>query len=394
MSKKILVISPVPSHPQNAGNRARIYNLLLSLKAAGHEVYFAYVEETPGDKAAMRQCWGDQFFSIPYTKPKTAHRKRPKHLAAKLWVKLQAVLGNDPRYTYAIDDWYDERIDASIADISKKVQPEVVIAEYVFFSKALEAFDSSVLKIIDTHDVFTNRYKLYLKNKQKPRWFSTTKQEEKKGLRRADVAIAIQSKEASFLSQLLQAHQRVVTIGHLATLQPISSHAENHSILYIGSRNRINVSGVQFFIREVLPKVRATLDDVQLIMAGEICDVVEDFDGCRKLGRIDTLADAYGLANVTINPVHFGTGLKIKSIEALGYSKPLVTTSIGAEGLEDGAGKAFIVADTPDDFARSIIEILSDKQRREALAKQAYCFAKQRNLQCLESLTNLLEQRG
>lgn len=393
MSKKILVVSPVPSHPQNAGNRARIYSLLLSFKEAGHDVYFAYIEETSGDKAAMRQCWGDNFFSIPYTKPKTAYRKYPKRLAAKVAVKLKAILGTDPRYTYFIDDWYDSHIDDYIAELSTKIKPDVVIAEYVFFSKVLESFDSSVLKIIDTHDVFTNRYKLYLSNRQKPRWFSTTEKEEKKGLRRADVAIAIQEKEAHFFSQLLPSAQRVVTVGHLVSLQKIPFQEKNNAILYIGSRNQINVSGLQFFIREVLPKIKEKLADVQLILAGEICDAIEDFEGCLKLGRVETLAEVYALANVAINPVYFGTGLKIKSIEALGYSRPLVTTSVGAEGLEDSAGKAFIVADTPDDFARSLTEILSDRQKREALSKQAYDFAKQRNLQCLKSLTELLEQR-
>ena len=108
MSKKILVISPVPSHPQNAGNRARIYNLLLGLKDLDHDVYFAHIEETLGDKLAMQQCWGENFFEIPYTKPKTAERKRSKGWGNKVAVRALTWLGSDPRYTYAIDDWYDD----------------------------------------------------------------------------------------------------------------------------------------------------------------------------------------------------------------------------------------------------------------------------------------------
>ena len=279
--------------------------------------------------------------------------------------------------------------DDAMAELANTIRPDVVIAEYVFFSKALDNFDESVLKIIDTHDVFTDRYKLYLRNNQKPRWFSTTQKEEKKGLRRADMAIAIQEQEASFFASLLPS-QQVVTVGHLVSLQSIPLEEKNHAILYVGSRNHINVSGVERFIQAVFPKVKEKLPDVKLILAGEICDVVEDFESCLKLGRVASLTNVYALANVVINPVYFGTGLKIKSTEALGYARPLVTTPAGAEGLESGAGKAFIVAETPDDFAQSIVSILSEKQRREALSSQAYHFAKQRNLQCLESLENAL----
>lgn len=392
MSNKILIISPTPSHPQNAGNRARIYNLLLNLREAGYDVYFVHIEETPGDKASMQDCWGDRFFAVPYVKPETAYRKPSKHIAVKIITKLKALLGSDPRYTYSIDDWYDDRIQDSIAELSKQINPDVVIAEYVFFSKVLESFNANVLKVIDTHDAFTNRYKLYLRNQQTPRWFSTTQKEEKKGLRRADVVVAIQDKEAKFFATLIQPHQRVITVGHFVTSHslPLSTESGNHSILYIGSRNPINVDGVNWFIQKILPKVRARIMNAKLILAGEICDVVEDFEHGIKLGRVESLEDAYALATIVINPVRFGTGLKIKSIEALGYSKPLVTTPVGAEGLETGIDKAFVVANTSEEFARSIIQLCSDSARYQDLAHNAYAFAKAWNQDCLSALTRVL----
>ena len=118
--------------------------------------------------------------------------------------------------------------------------------------------------------------------------------------------------------------------------------------------------------------------------------MVDDFDGCLKLGQVEALEEAYALSDVIINPVYFGTGLKIKSIEALGYAKPLVTTPIGAEGLEAGANEAFLIADTADEFAQSIIEVFSDDQLREDLSNNAYDFAKQWNQICLEALMTLL----
>ena len=190
--KKILVISPVPSHPQNQGNRARIYSLLLNLKEMGHYVYFVHIKQDIGEDKSMEQCWGEKFYSIPYERPKTAYKKPLKRLDQKIVRRLQSLVVSDTQFTYAIDDWYDDSINEALIDLSRSINPDVVIVEYVFFSKALELFGKDVLKIIDTHDIFADRYKLYQKNKQAPRWYSTTKKEENKGLSRANIVIAIQ----------------------------------------------------------------------------------------------------------------------------------------------------------------------------------------------------------
>ena len=81
---------------------------------------------------------------------------------------------------------------------------------------------------------------------------------------------------------------------------------------------------------------------------------------------------------------------KIKTIEALGHAKALVTTSVGAEGLEDGAGKAFLVAEGADDFATAVVDILRDQSRAEALAQSAANFALQKNHCTLQELKAVL----
>lgn len=76
MSKRILVISPAATHPQIHGNRQRIYTLLLNLRELGNDVYFVHVRRSEGDEEAMRQCWGEKFYSLPYEIPKATRRKR------------------------------------------------------------------------------------------------------------------------------------------------------------------------------------------------------------------------------------------------------------------------------------------------------------------------------
>ena len=90
---------------------------------------------------------------------------------------------------------------------------------------------------------------------------------------------------------------------------------------------------------------------------------------------MEDLALAYGSAEVVVNPMQFGTGLKIKTLEALGYARALVTTPCGATGLEEGAGTAFQMASDARSFADEVSRLLMDRQRSQTLGAAGYRFA-------------------
>lgn len=385
MGRKILVISPTPSHPQNAGNRVRIYQLLVNLQEMNHEVYFLYINVEPCDEEIMKSFWNNKFYSAPYKQPS-------RTLIKKVIRTLKSFIVNESKHIYTIDDWYDNSLDEFIVKLSLEHSFDTVIVEYVFFSKVLECFNENVLKIIDTHDIFTDRHKIYLENSQQPRWYSTTAKEEKKGLNRANVIIAIQPKEKDYFLSLTD--KKVITVSHLALLhKPVKqlvSADGTKKILFLGSANPINIHGVSFFINNVFPRVKLNFPNIQFLLAGEVCDLIEDFDLCLKLGKVDNVDYAYALADLVVNPVLFGTGLNIKTIEALGYSKPLVTTLIGSKGLEDGRDIAFLVADDPESFSLSIINILSNTELADGLSRNAYNYAKRLNEKSLQELKSVL----
>ena len=141
---------------------------------------------------------------------------------------------------------------------------------------------------------------------------------------------------------------------------------------------------------EVLPRVRDKVPGVELALVGSICEHVDDTIGLTKLGTVSDLRPAYASAALVVNPLRIGTGLKIKTIEALGHGKSLVTTPIGAEGLETGDGAAFLIAETATEFADAIIGLLHDRQRAETMAVCANRFAAQSNHQVLKSLQAIL----
>lgn len=381
MKRKILLVSPTPSHPQTAGNRARVDALLTMIRSLGHDVYFLHIENEAGSPEMMREAWGDRYFSVGY--------KRPRSKFARIRRRLLGLLNEDARYTYSIDEWYDDSVDEAVKGLHEKYGFDTVIVEYVFFSRVLECFDDGVLKIIDTHDAFANRHRHYLEKGQRPKWFTTTAREEGRGFDRADVVIAIQDKEKEIFSR--QTRARVITVGHMVPIVDGRAEARKRGqMLFVASDNAINVEGIKLFIENTLPEIRRALPEAELVMAGTVCRLVDDHPGIVKLGRVDDLQPLYERASLVINPVIFNTGLSIKNLEALGFSRPLLTAPVGAEGIEDGTGEAFLVAEEPRGFAREAVRVLSDEEYAERISQAARRYASSWNDSVIRQLENIL----
>jgi glycosyltransferase involved in cell wall biosynthesis len=385
MKKKVLVISPVPSHPITAGNRASIYQILKSLIEMGHELHFLYVNTEPWqvDESKMAECWGPNFYFVPYTYPRRSLRRyaeRLKFLFRKGFAELLPV-----------DYAYDSSLDSYLSQLTARIKFDVVIVEYVFWSKALECFSPDVIKVVDTHDVFTNRHLLHRKTGKAFRWYTTTAKEEGKGLSRANIVIARHEKEKQFFQTLTS--KKVITVGHMLVLhKPSKVEPTKGRILFVGSDAEFNRDGIQYFITEILPRIRSSIPDASLHVAGNVCNTIEETPGCVKLGVVENLAPIYDSASVVIIPIHFGTGQSVKTIEALGHAKPVVSTSVGARGLDQGEERIFLVADTPEEFSQSVINVLTDSRLSEQLSSAAFKYAEKWNKDSVKELAAVLSQ--
>ena len=113
--------------------------------------------------------------------------------------------------------------------------------------------------------------------------------------------------------------------------------------------------------------------DYNFQIAGTICKHIPDSDDYEKLGIVDDVGETYRNARVVINPVRHGTGLNIKTIEALSYTKPLVSHSIGVRGLRSDLPIAK-VTDDDEAFADAIIELLESDEKAKELCDNARSF--------------------
>src|SRR5689334_1649851 len=192
---KVLVVSPVPTDPQTAGNRARVLNLFTALQGLGHDVTFAYApyEHSSDDCEAMGRRLSHRLCVLRTPGPPFQTQ------FARLKRKVKRALGLPSAHLWDVDEWFDDGLLPQMMSLQKIENFDCVVIEYVFLSKLASVFPKSVRTIIDTHDLFADRHKHYLKNGMKPVWFATTAAKEANALNRVDAVIAIQESEAAYL---------------------------------------------------------------------------------------------------------------------------------------------------------------------------------------------------
>lgn len=384
---KVLVIAPFPTDPLDAGNRARVANFIAALKADEHEVHFAHIQTTDFDGDAMvRRIGTDKVHLLPYI----AH---PPGLPRQMrWLRqVGQRLSFDRSFVWPIDDWYAKVCTPLLAALHSQHRFDVVVVNYVFLTKAFDAFPAPCLRVLDTHDSMGLRHRRYLRIGMKPHWFSTTMADEERGFRRADVLIAIQPHEAAEFRRRLGPAERpaVVTVGHLIDLPSLSPLPDRPSAVFVGSHNPLNVQGLQHYLAHVHPLVRRSVPDFKLVVAGASAAELPDAPGLVKLGYVSNLSQAFQAGRVFINPVLMGTGVAIKLLDAMAYGMPCVSTRSGARGLE--AVTSIDVADDHDNagFAARMVALLTDPELCESRRASVRAAAEQWNVTQLAALSAL-----
>lgn len=316
MHKQVLIVSPIPSHPQFQGNSARIYRLNQMFKQIGYTVHFVYFGMEglmPHQQRAMESDW-DYFY---YVKPEGP-----------------AALPSYGEY-FDIDDWYDQRVSTLVESLCSQWRFDVCVVNYVWFSKVLEAVPDSVYKVIDTHDVFGDRHIVAREAGLEPVWFYTTKALEAYALERADLVLAIQNEEQAYFQSITQT--KVEVMGFVTPFQQITARRraknEKRRVGYIGSGNPFNLVSVRTFQQAVMNNP-ALSREFEFVLAGTICkSFVAENQIFNIIGMVDDLDDFYREVDIVVNPMVGGTGLKIKSLEALSFGKPLLATVDAMVGI-------------------------------------------------------------
>ncbi len=181
-------------------------------------------------------------------------------------------------------------------------------------------------------------------------------------------------------------------LGDLAALRPnnfedyiadnITINNNSHpSILFVGNfAYEPNVDAALYFSREIFPIILKRVPDARLFLVGnsptpEICALVSNKQ-IMVTGRVPTLIPFYKHADIVVCPLRIGGGVKVKVLEALGWGKAIVSTSIGAQGIDMSNHRAVAVADDIKNFAEKVIQFLEHPKERQIQEQEAIAYAK------------------
>ena len=280
--------------------------------------------------------------------------------------------------------WYDfvNEVDrAAFFNLVRQIQPEVIVIEYLWLTRLVTKLPHAVRKrvrvVLDAHDVMHERTTAYLLHGRLVEQGATL-EEEIAALKYFDMILAIQSADAKKFSGLV-AKAEILTVPHAPAVRSLRSvEPSNRRVLFVGSASLPNVDGLAQFLDYVWPRLRSAVKDVSLDVVGTVCVSLKQRGipaGVVLHGQVTDVARYYETATLVVAPLTYGSGLKVKVVEAIAFGRALVTTPVGAEGLNECAGKAFMVAEGWDEFARVCVEILEDPLKRLELLEHALRYA-------------------
>lgn len=267
------------------------------------------------------------------------------------------------------------------ARVSAKIQPVAVVAQYAWSARALSGIGDHVLKLVDTIDIqHRRRGQAQAAGSDLP-YHICSMEEEVGELSRADILIAIQKNEKITLKEMCP-DQHVIVAEHALRVEKDCPHSPycSYTVLFIGARYDPNNRGLEDFLEGAWPKIREALPGSRFIVCGSVCAPYKDaqIDGVSFKGIVRDLAPYYEQAAIVINPVPYGSGLKIKTVEALCQAKCLISTPSGVEGLDDSPDPPFFVVPRAAQMSDIIISLLSDPYRRREIEEKTWKYSKDR----------------
>jgi len=174
---------------------------------------------------------------------------------------------------------------------------------------------------------------------------------------------------------------RVLPNGYEQPEVPPGGHAKaslpppHPTVLFQGTlRYPPNADAARFLVRDVVPKLKCLVDDVRVRLVGlpaPDLKALDDPPTVSIVGQVPDIDDELAVADVVIVPLRFGSGTRVKILEAFAHQVPVVSTTLGAEGLDAENGVHLLIADDADGLARACSDLLGQPALRAKLVANA-----------------------
>lgn len=380
---RLLFISPQFLFPTDAGGKIRTTNVLRGMKGGSFEITLASpaVPEQKVRHAADLETVCDRFVDWPY------------HRQGKLF-GLKRMASSLSSIPVAVASDRSSRGTAVIrAELERGC--DLVVADFVH-AAVLTPADLPVASAMFTHNVEAEIFARHVDVADSPvsrlvwrdQWRKMTRFEQT-ALRRFDTVIAVSDRDADHFRR----HYGLASVAAIPTAvdltffefkSPPPGAPAGGTVVFTGSMNwPANIDGIEFFMDSVWPLIAKAAPAANVVVVGRN-PPTHLVERARKRGLpwtftgfVDDIRPYVHEAQVYAIPLRVGGGTRIKVYEAMAMGCPVVSTTIGVEGLPLEADAHYLRADTADAFAAEVLRLLADATLGQRLATTARAYVEE-----------------
>jgi polysaccharide biosynthesis protein PslH len=361
--------------PPDTGGKIRSYNILRELARQHSVTFFSFYAAHDGDVHPGLKNIFERVVCLPLRLP------APKSLAEMRDYSLGLL---SPR-PYNITKYCRPEVRRELHALLQRESYDVIVCDFLVAAGVIP-WDAPTPKVIFTHNVEAAIWRRHYEVATNPIWKAISWQEwrkmeaaERRYLRLADHVLTVsETDRESFASFVEPTKLTVISTGvDVDYFQPMPLPEIADSLVFTGSMDWLpNEDGILYFLDAIFPLIKQQCPEISLVVVGrspsrKLQALAEREKSVRLTGRVEDIRPFVARGQVCIVPLRIGGGTRLKIFEAMAMGKAVVSTSVGAEGLPVRHGQNILLADTPDDFARSVISLLRDSDRRNRLGAAA-----------------------
>lgn len=367
---QVLVVAPYSPAPPVHGGAVRMLNLIREMRAACDVTLIAFTDTEAERRTENLSLLRDLCRDVVLL-PRDGHGSGDWLEPSKTRGFHSAVMDEHVEY------WLDRR------------RFDVVQVEYTHMAHFLPRRVPGLLRVLVEHDVtFVAQRRAREIASSLPRranlWYDGLKtlRHEVRAVEDADLVLTMSDDDRATLAEFVDP-RTLVTVPNGVSCRdfPLRDDAEEEpaTVLFVGFfRHEPNVEAVLWFARDVLPPIRERRPDAVFRVVGAyppqaLVALAAEDRRIEVTGMVPETASHYRRASVFVAPIQRGSGTRLKILEAMASGCPVVSTTIGAEGLRAGADE-IVIADRADDLAAAVCALLDDRDRRRSLSRAARRF--------------------
>lgn len=373
---KILWVKSGGFLPLDTGGKIRSYSLLREL-ALRHDVsVFTFYPKHEDDKHEELKTFCREAVCLPMKLPDRASL-----------LDMVAYARNVARpVPYSMVKYCRPEVRTRLRALLAARSYDAIICDFLLTS-AVIPWDIPTPKVLFTHNVEAVIWERHWRVSRNPffkliswREYRTMERVERLYLQKADHVLTVSDNDRDFFSQIVAPHKistipTGVDVDYFHPAPPEREQAD--TLVFTGSMDWLpNEDAMLYFTEEIFPLVQQSVSRAKMRVVGRrpsprVQALATANSAIEVTGTVPDIRPYLEGAGVYVVPLRIGGGTRIKIFEAMAMGKAVVSTSIGAEGLPVTHGENIILADQPNDFAASVLRLLSDEDQRKRIGKAA-----------------------